>query len=100
MHNEKEEKEKDERAGSIRIRAEASADWGGKGVGILGGGSGPSSGWSPLSMVTEPCLSIMGSFVAGEKVTDMTCSSQLSSGGEWGRPLKLTMSSYTQTECI
>lgn len=47
------------------------------------------------SLVTEPCLSIMGSFVAREKVADMTCSSQLSPGGERGRPLKLTMSLYT-----
>lgn len=51
------------------------------------------------SLVIELCLSIMGSFVAREKVADMTCSSQLSSGGERGRPLKLTMSLYTQTTC-
>lgn len=52
------------------------------------------------SLVTEPCLSIMGSFVAREKVADMTCSSQLSSGGERGRPLKRTMSLYTQTTYV
>ena len=62
------------------------------------GGSGPSSTVAGLhSLVTELCLSIMGSFVAREKVADMTCSSQLSSGVEWGRPLKLTMNLYTHT---
>ena len=34
------------------------------------------------SLVIEPHLSIMGSFVARKKVADMTCSSQLSSRGE------------------
>lgn len=38
-----------------------------------------------------------GSFVAREKVADMTSSSQLSSVGERGRPLKSKMSLYTQT---
>lgn len=49
-------------------------------------------GGSGSTLVTEPCLSIMDSFVVREKVADMTCRSQLSSGGEKGRPLKLTMS--------
>lgn len=39
---------------------------------------------------------IMGSFVAREKVADMTYSSQLSSGGKRGRPPKRIMSLYTQ----
>lgn len=39
------------------------------------------------SLVSEPCVSIMGSFVDREKVADMTCSSQMSSGGERGSAL-------------
>lgn len=46
------------------------------------------------SLVTVPCLSIMGSLVAREKVADMTCSFELR-----GRGLKLTMSLYKQTTC-
>lgn len=49
------------------------------------------------SLVSEACLSIMGSFVVRAKVADMMCGSQLSCGRERGRPLKLTMNLYTQT---
>lgn len=40
------------------------------------------------SMVSETHLSIMNGFVAREKVADMTCRTQVKSGGKRGRPIK------------
>lgn len=53
-----------------------------------------------LSLVSEPLVSIMGGFVAREKVADMTSSTQMKTGGKRGRPIKYSMSLYRQTTYI
>lgn len=52
------------------------------------------------SLVSEPCLSIMDGFVVRKKAADMTCSTQVKSGGKRGRPIKHSMNLYRQTTYI
>lgn len=51
-------------------------------------------------LVSEPCLSIMSGCVSREKVSDMTCSTQVKSGGKRGSSIKRLMSLYRQITYI